>query len=128
MSQSPSAATGGLDPHPARALLTQLAELLEAERQALVELDRDAIEDFAQRKLELDQALTEMVRERALTEHEQPLLSRVRERALQNQLLLAHARSCVQGALSLLSPTRSPGYTVGPSPSSPPPVAVDFRR
>src|SRR5262245_20666798 len=83
-------------PHPARALLEELVTLLEEERAALVRLDRTAIEGFASRKLELDQVLTKTVAEHPLGASEKELLERVRNAALDNQLLLAHARSCVQ--------------------------------
>jgi len=121
--------------HPARALLEELGELLEAERAALVRLDRAAIEGFAARKLELDQELTKVVAEQPLGVSEKELLERVRNHAFDNQLLLAHARSCVQGVLSLLTPANTPRYTApGHSPptahSTPdaPPLALNMRR
>jgi flagellar biosynthesis/type III secretory pathway chaperone len=120
--------------HPARSVLVELSDLLEAERVALISLDRDAIEDFAARKLELDQALSRATSEVKLGVPERVLLERVRQSALSNQLLLAHARSCVQGVLSLLTPTNSPLYTApGYSPhaqSGPetPPIALNLRR
>lgn len=127
----PVAAAG----HPARSVLVELADLLEAERAALVNLDRDAIEDFANRKLELDQALKRAAGEVTLGAPERALLERVRQSALSNQLLLAHARSCVQGVLSLLSPENTPRYTApGHSPpnahaaADAPPLALNLRR
>ncbi len=127
----PSAGDGTL----ARSVLVELADLLEAERAALIQLDREAIGEFATRKLELDQALQQVARDGQLGPSEQALLERVRQSALSNQLLLAHARSCVQGVLSLLSPTNTPRYTApGHTPpsahSSPeaPPIALNLRR
>jgi flagellar biosynthesis/type III secretory pathway chaperone len=120
--------------HPARSVLIELSDLLEAERSALVSLDREAIEGFATRKLELDQALARAAAEVKLGAPERALLERVRQSALSNQLLLAHARSCVQGVLSLLTPVNTPRYTApGHSPaahSNPetPPVALNLRR
>lgn len=121
--------------HPARALLEELSSLLEAERDALVRLDREAIASFATRKLELDQALAKLVSEQPLGASEKDVLERVRNRALDNQLLLAHARSCVQGVLSLLTPANTPRYTA-PGHSAPtahsapgtPPLALNLRR
>src|SRR5262245_31782532 len=78
-------------------VLLDLERLLAAERDALVRLDRDAIEGFAARKLELDQQLRDCVAVQPLAASERALLERVRQAALSNQLLLAHARSCVQG-------------------------------
>ena len=122
-------------PVTARSVLVELADLLEAERAALISLDREAISSFATRKLELDQELTRAAQQHALGASELALLERVRQSALSNQLLLAHARSCVQGVLSLLTPVNTPRYTApGHSPaaahSSPeaPPVALNLRR
>jgi len=120
--------------HPARSVLVELADLLEAERAALVTLDRGAIESFATRKLELDQALQRAVGAAKLGASEQALLERVRQSALSNQLLLAHARSCVQGVLSLLTPANAPRYTAPGQqgahggPDAPPPIALNLRR
>jgi len=121
--------------HPARSVLTELAELLEAERAALVSLDREAIGEFAARKVELDLALSASAAEQKLGPSEKELLERVRQSALSNQLLLAHARSCVQGVLSLLSPAvapryTAPGHTAPSAHSAPeaPPIALNLRR
>jgi hypothetical protein len=123
----------GRSGHPARGVLAELAELLEAERVALVNLDREAIAAFASRKFELDQELQSATSQEKLGPEERDLLARVRENALSNQLLLAHARSCVQGVLSLLTPANSPRYTApGHSPTNAapdaPPVALNLRR
>jgi hypothetical protein len=130
MSTKPTEAAG----HPARSVLIELADLLEAERAALVSLDRGAIESFANRKLELDAALHRAVGEVKLGASEQALLDRVRQSALSNQLLLAHARSCVEGVLSLLTPANAPRYTApGHTPNAhaapaAPPIALNLRR
>jgi hypothetical protein len=79
--------------HPARAVLLELSSLLDAERAALTVLDREKIADYAVRKLELDQALTRAVAEVKLGAEDKELLAKVRQSALNNQLLLAHARS-----------------------------------
>jgi flagellar biosynthesis/type III secretory pathway chaperone len=122
--------------HPAEGVLSELEVLLGDEREALVKLDRDAIEAFAARKLELDALLESAARERPLGASERAVLERVRQAALANQLLLAHARSCVQGVLTLLAPGNAPGYSAPGYPtaghagagSTPPPIALNLRR
>lgn len=132
--QAPAARGSASEPSPARALLVELADLLEAERAALISLDREAISAFATRKLELDQALNLAVQSQKLGAAEQSLLERIRQSALSNQLLLAHARSCVQGVLSLLTPANTPRYTapghnaVAHSIPEAPPIALNLRR
>lgn len=113
--------------HPAVPVLDALEALLAEERTALIRLDAEAIAAFASQKLELDAQLRAAVEQSPLGESEREQLERVRGRALSNQLLLAHARSCVQGVLSLLSPNASPGYAVGTAPGTVPPIAVNFR-
>jgi flagellar biosynthesis/type III secretory pathway chaperone len=117
-------------PASARGVLSALEELLADERKALVRLDRDAIEAFAIRKLELDAALRERCLLTPLELADRQLLERVRHAALENQLLLAHARSCVQGMLSLLAPHNAPGYSApghGSGSAHPPPMALNLR-
>jgi hypothetical protein len=117
----------------AQAVLRELEQLLADERRALVELDRDAIEAFAARQLELDAALTSAVQQTPLAAAapDRALLTRVRKAALANQLLIAHARSCVQGVLTLLAPGNAPGYSPAGNAaagSTPPPMALNLRR
>jgi hypothetical protein len=113
-------------------VLVELAQLLAREKEALVLLDREAIEGHAARKLELDAALQAAALAQPLSGAEKELLAEVRAAALANQLLLAHARSCVQGVLSLVAPGNMPAYAApGQSPQSnplPPPIALNLRR
>ena len=113
--------------HPAQAVLDELQSLLARERQALIRLDREAIDAFATQKLALDERLRDSVRNAPLGDAERAHLVRIREQALSNQLLLAHARSCVQGVLSLLSPQAAPAYGNGTQPGGVPPVALNLR-
>jgi hypothetical protein len=113
--------------HPAQAVLEALETLLTQERVALVGLDADAIDAFATQKLELDQRLRDSVRNNPLGAAERDHLVRVRAQALSNQLLLSHARSCVQGVLSLLTPQAAPAYGKGNQPGPVPPVALNLR-
>ena len=114
---------------PASEVLLELEQLLSVEREALVKLDRDAIEAFATRKLELDAQLRQCVAAQALVAADRQQLERVRDAALSNQLLLAHARSCVQGVLTLLAPANAPGYSAPGHASNapPPPLALNFK-
>ena len=118
-------------PATAHGVLSALERLLAEERKALVRLDRDAIEAFAMQKLELDAALRERCQLAPLGLGDRQLLERVRHAALENQLLLAHARSCVQGMLSLLAPHNAPGYSAPGHGSAgtahPPPMALNLR-
>lgn len=119
--------------HPARGILLELEQLLSEEKVALVRLDRDAIDAFAARKLELDIVLKAAAAQAPFGLAEKQLIERVRQAALSNQLLLAHARSCVQGVLSLLTPANAPLYTApghaadaqGGAPA--PPIALNLR-
>lgn len=118
--------------HPAEQHLEQLELLLRQERDALVVLDRDQIESIAQHKLHVDEALRAAVAERALDATHREQLERVRAQALSNQLLLVHARSCVQGVLSLFAPSSAPGYSGGRRApglhdNNPQPMAVNLR-
>lgn len=115
---------------PAGEVLIELEQLLLAERDALSRLDREAIEGFAARKLELDAQLKQCAAAQPLVAEERALLERVRQAALSNQLLLAHARSCVQGVLSLLAPAVAPAYSApgqAQGTSQPPPMALNLR-
>jgi len=127
---SSDASSSGASLTPASELLLELERLLASERDALVRLDRDAIEAFANRKLELDAELRQRVAAQPLVLSERELLERVRKAALSNQLLLAHARLCVQGVLTLLAPANAPGYSApgqAHASAAPPPLALNFR-
>lgn len=107
-------------------LLSELETLLTSERDALKRLDRDAISASAETKLALDLALKTAKLPSPIPEGLVRRLERVRRNAQVNQILLAHARSCVQGMLQLLTGrTESPVARAGSA--APPPVALNFR-
>jgi hypothetical protein len=107
-------------------LLTELEVLLDHECAALKRLDRDAISASAEAKLELDAALKRAPLPSPLPEALVQQMQRVRRSAQVNQILLAHARSCVQGMLQLLTGrTDLPIARAGLA--APPPVALNFR-
>jgi hypothetical protein len=107
------------------ALLDELELVLDTERQALRKLDTEAISKAADDKLRLDAAL----RAATAPKHSRELqsrLERVQRTARTNQILLVHARSCVQGMLQLLTgQNTSPVARAGSA--APPPVAVNLR-
>lgn len=113
------------NPDSFESILGELEAVLETERQALRVLDKDTIARTAEEKLRLDAAL----RAAPLPSHTPALKQRIatlHRTARVNQVLLAHARSCVQGMLSLLTGQGpSPIARAGSAP--PPPVAVNFR-
>jgi hypothetical protein len=120
------AMTAAPEPSDFRRILNELQNVLSEERQALVRLDGAAIEELAERKLELDAALRRSARSRQLDAGEIDALGRMRAAALGNQLLLVHARSCVKGIVALVAREqvpKHPGLDSGP----PPPVALSFR-
>lgn len=108
------------------ALLTELESILDAERQALRVLDHDGIARAAEEKLRIDSAL-----QAAPSPNPTPALkeqvARIRRTAQVNQVLLAHARSCVQGMIQLLTGQNNSSVTRTGSAPPPPPVALDLR-
>lgn len=107
-------------------LLDELEALLNSEREALKRLDRDEISASAETKMRLDLALKAAPLPSPVTEALVLRMERVRQSAQVNQILLAHARSCVQGMLQLLTGRfESPIARAGSA--APPPVALNFR-
>lgn len=112
-------------PDSFESILGELEAVLETERQALRILDKDIIAQTAEDKLRLDAAL----RAAPVPTHTLALkerIARLHRNVRVNQILLAHARSCVQGMLQLLTgQAPSPVARAGSVP--PPPVAINFR-
>lgn len=107
-------------------LLDELESVLDQERLALRKLDSESISRAADEKLRLDAELRAV----AVPRHSSQLqarLERIGRTARMNQILLVHARSCVQGMLQLLTgQNTSPVKRTGSAPP-PPPVAINFR-
>ena len=57
----------------------------------------------------------------------QTRLERIQQAARMNQVLLVHARSCVQGMLQLLTGQAAPSVSRTGTVPQPPPVAINFR-
>lgn len=83
----------------ASVILEELERVLKDEHRALRALDRDEIERAAERKLVLDARL----RRAEPTAADLPTLERVRRAALDNQLLIVHARACLQSVIGMVT-------------------------
>ena len=79
-------------------LLGELSALLAAENAALKQLDRDALVDLAAKKLEVTEALKALGTV-SFDIDDKKQLEQIRAGALQNQLLLVHARDTVRQVL-----------------------------
>lgn len=82
-------------------VLSELESVLAAETRALRALDRAAIEHAMAEKLRLCDAIAGLGAPALAQSRER--LERIRRQALNNQLLLAHARDSVRDVLSLAS-------------------------
>jgi len=102
-------------------VLEETADTLVEERRALRDLDAQAIDGTAARKLTLCAELGAMVPAYNMTQAERMALEQVRAAAQQNQLLLVHARGCVARALALATGQSYQGY---PERNAAPPQAV----
>lgn len=112
---------------PFKPLLDELETVLEREREALRKLDQPLIAECADHKLRLDRALTELSAQSPPAATDRNQLARIQRAARINQLLLVHARSCVQGALQLITGESyaSPAQRSGPVTHSP--VVLNLR-
>jgi hypothetical protein len=98
--------------------LRGLLDLLEVERLALVRMDAADMESISARKDRLTAALGSFGA--PATRAEKVLAGAVRDAAVKNHVLLAHARDCVRAAIGSLDPGAGPKAT-------PPPLRVDVR-
>ncbi|OQX69251.1 MAG: hypothetical protein B6A08_06060 [Sorangiineae bacterium NIC37A_2] len=85
--------------------LVELGELLMKERAALQRMDALGVEAASAEKLALLERLEGKERAEATPEALREL-ARLREVALENQLLLVHARDLLRGAVESLGPSR----------------------
>jgi hypothetical protein len=83
------------------AVLQELEAVLREEHRALRALDYEGIERAAELKVALDARLRAVENEK--TPADLPALKRVRRAALDNQLLIVHARSCLQGIIGMVT-------------------------
>ncbi len=109
-----------------RAMLEELEALLLDERKALEKMDTKRVKALTDRKHEIDVELRAVVQRGVKSDDAiRGRIERVKKHALENQLLLAHARACVRGAISLIT-----GRSVTPFPggqSAISPIRVDIR-
>jgi hypothetical protein len=87
--------------------LQDLERLLMDEHEALKKFDHEAVGRLSLEKLEVANQLGSLGKPR---EQHGPLLERIRERALMNQLLLVNARDCVRGIIELATGSMQAGY------------------
>ncbi len=85
--------------------LAELGDLLTKERAALERMDALGVETASAEKLRLLEQLESKDRAEATPEALREL-ARLREVALENQLLLVHARDLLRGAVESLGPSR----------------------
>jgi hypothetical protein len=112
---------------PFKPVLDELEALLDREREALRRLDQSAIAEATEQKIRLDEQLTQLAAQGQPTILESGQLARIRRSARINQLLLVHARSCVQGALQLATGEAYQTPSLRQSPTTQNPVAVNIR-
>jgi len=109
-------------------ILDELLVVLADEHAALLRLDHAAIGEQATRKSSLEAALTAAIGPSSLPSELGSRLRAVRRAALTNQLLLVHARACLQGLLGLRGAAQAPVYPgSGARQTAPAPLRVDVR-
>src|SRR5258705_5704844 len=107
-------------------VLEETADTLVEERRALRDLDAEAIDGTAQRKLRLCAELGTMMPALNMTAAERKALEQLRSAAQQNQLLLVHSRGCVARALALATGQPFDGYAERATASAPTAVRVNL--
>jgi hypothetical protein len=112
---------------PFKPVLDELEALLDREREALRRLDQAALAETTEHKLHLDEQLTRLAALVQPTSLERDQLAHIKRSARINQLLLVHARSCVQGALQLATGEAYQTPSLRQSPTTQNPVAVNIR-
>lgn len=109
----------------ADAALDELEVILEHERVALRTLDVPALEKTTADKARMDLQIGELARAGRFEARHKERIKTVREAAVQNQLLLAHARSCVRAGIAFATGAEPAGY--GKPTSQPPPTSAPVR-
>lgn len=96
--------------------LADLESILEREALALRRLDREEIDRLTSEKVAVQGRLETLKGTASPAPSEGPRLEKIRKLALQNQLLLVHARDCVRGLIATMT-----GAEVGSYPTTRPP-------
>lgn len=103
------------------ALLGALEHTLEQESTALRSLDRQTLDRLTDEKLTLHEQLLQLRARLKPTPEVRARAERVKALALQNQLLLVHARDCVRSVLQLAAGTTAhTTYAPIARPTAPP--------
>jgi hypothetical protein len=114
----------------ADATLNEIERVLEDERVALRTLDVAVIERTTNDKARLDRQLSELAETGSFEPRHKDRIQAIRDSAVHNQLLLAHARSCVRAGLAAATGAEPAGYakpTSQPPAPAATPVRVDVR-
>jgi len=101
-------------------ILDELEKVLREEHTALRKLDYEGIERASAAKLALDERLRAADSKKKADDV--PKLTRVRRMALDNQLLIVHARACITSIIGLVTgeaPATYPGATTRRAPIAP---------
>lgn len=110
-------------------ILVSIEQTLQVEHQALRSLNVAEIDKASDRKERLTAKLQSLVPRIIPTAEVRDAVARVRAAAQANQILLLHARSCVKGAMSLLTgnPADAASYAPRRASSPPSPVRLNVR-
>jgi hypothetical protein len=107
---------------PVSVILAELEKVLREEHRALRVLDHAAIERASEQKLLLDERLR--AAEANKTAADLPALQRVKRLALDNQLLIVHARACLQSIIGMVT---GENFTTYPGTAAKRSVPAPFR-
>jgi len=109
---------------PIKSALDEIEQLLPIEADALKRLERDRIDEFAERKLALFERLQNALGATQVTASHRAQLERVKQSALHNQVLLVHARDCTRSVIALATGERHSLRPAAPDASG---VRLDVR-
>lgn len=110
---------------PIKSALDEIELLLPIEAAALKQLDRDRIDEVAERKLALYEKLQSALGATQVSAAHRAQLERVKQNALHNQVLLVHARDCTRSVIALATGERR--HSLSPAAPDASGVRLDVR-